>query len=175
MTATEATPAPKLWTREGFREDRWRRPAADEAAVGARGVILPLDVFCSLDPDALGDALPELGVELLPGEAVEPLLPYIDRLCLVALAFPAFNDGRSYSKAHLLRGRHGYRGELRATGDILIDQLPHMLRCGFTSFEVRNPATLARLEEGRVGGIPHHYQPAVASAARGAYAWRRTA
>ena len=54
---------------------------------------------------------------------------------LVVLSFPKFTDGRAYSQARLLRGRLGYGGELRATGNVLRDQLPFMLRCGFDSFE----------------------------------------
>ncbi len=60
------------------------------------------------------------------GDALDALLPHLRHLPLVALAFPAFNDGRSYSKAELLRTRHGYRGEIRATGDVPIDQVAQM-------------------------------------------------
>jgi len=54
---------------------------------------------------------------------------------LIVLNFPKFTDGRAYSQARLLRERLGYRGELRATGAVFLDQLPFMLRCGFDSFE----------------------------------------
>ena len=54
---------------------------------------------------------------------------------LIVLNFPKFTDGRAYSQARLLRERLGYRGGLRATGAVLLDQLPFMLRCGFDSFE----------------------------------------
>ena len=59
----------------------------------------------------------------------------VEELALIALHFPKFSDGRAYSQARLLRGRLGYEGELRATGNVLQDQLPFMLRCGFDSFE----------------------------------------
>ncbi|MCT9000034.1 DUF934 domain-containing protein [Chelativorans intermedius] len=176
MDASETTERPRLWTQAGFRTDEWRRAAEEEALTGTEKVILPLETFLALDPAVRETALPRLGVEVLPGEAVEPLVPFLDRLPLVALAFPAFNDGRSYSKAQLLRTRHGYKGELRASGDVLIDQLPFMLRCGFSSFEVRNKTAIERLEAGRLGGIPLYYQPAAAAAPRTAkYAWRRAA
>jgi uncharacterized protein (DUF934 family) len=61
-----------------------------------------------------------------------------DRLAgvkLVVLDFPKFTDGRAYSQARLLRERLGYTGELRATGAVLLDQLPFLLRCGFDSFD----------------------------------------
>ena len=55
---------------------------------------------------------------------------------LVAINFPKFGDGRGYSKARLLRERHGYKGELRAVGEVLGDQLFYMHRCGFDAFEL---------------------------------------
>ncbi|WP_309085968.1 DUF934 domain-containing protein [Chelativorans sp.] len=176
MDTGEPQTAPRLWTAEGFREDLWERTDGAEALRGNGNLILPLAAFLALDPTLRDGPLGRLGVEVLPGEAIEPLVPFLDRLPLVALAYPKFNDGRSYSKAELLRSRYGYQGDIRATGEVLIDQIPHMLRCGFSSFEVRNEPTLKRLEEGRRGGIPLHYQPsAAAPAGTGRYSWRRAA
>ena len=92
----------------------------------------------------------------------------------MALAFPAFNDGRSFSKAELLRSRHHFEGAVRATGQVLIDQLPHMLRLGFDEFEVSHPVLIQRLEAGEVGGLGLYYQPTAKPASDGAkYSWRR--
>lgn len=74
-----------------------------------------------------------VAVRIEPGEDVRALLPYLDRLCLVEVNFPAFGDGRGYSSARILR-EAGYTGELRAVGDVLIDQLSHMRRCGFDGY-----------------------------------------
>jgi uncharacterized protein (DUF934 family) len=74
-------------------------------------------------------------VSLANTDPVEDLAPHVGRLRLIVLDFPKFSDGRAYSQARLLRGRLGYAGELRATGGVLQDQLPFMLRCGFDSFE----------------------------------------
>jgi len=74
-------------------------------------------------------------VSLANTDPVEDLTPHLGRLRLVVLDFPKFSDGRAYSQARLLRGRLGYRGELRATGGVLQDQIAFMLRCGFDSFE----------------------------------------
>jgi uncharacterized protein (DUF934 family) len=68
---------------------------------------------------------------------VEELVPYLDRLAAVALVFPTFRDGRAYSQARLLRERFLYRGELRATGQVLRDQFVFMMRAGFDAFEVK--------------------------------------
>jgi uncharacterized protein (DUF934 family) len=74
-------------------------------------------------------------VSLANTDPVEDLAPHVGRLRLIVLNFPKFSDGRAYSQARLLRGRLGFTGELRATGGVLQDQLPFMLRCGFDSFE----------------------------------------
>ena len=74
-------------------------------------------------------------VSLANTDPVEDLAPHVRRLRLIVLDFPKFSDGRAYSQARLLRGWLGYAGELRATGGVLQDQLPFMLRCGFDSFE----------------------------------------
>jgi uncharacterized protein (DUF934 family) len=71
---------------------------------------------------------------------LDDLVPYLDRLALVALVFPSFRDGRAYTQARLLRERHGYEGELRATGQVLRDQFVFMLRAGFDSFDVKKQA-----------------------------------
>lgn len=74
-------------------------------------------------------------VSLANTDPVEPLKPHLGTLKLIVLHFPKFSDGRAYSQARLLRDRLGYRGRLRATGGVLQDQLPFLLRCGFDSFE----------------------------------------
>ena len=83
-------------------------------------------------------------IEVASGEAVDALAPYLQRLALIALAFPKFSDGRAYSSARLLRERLGFTGELRAIGDVLADQIPLMRRCGITSFAVSHAPTRAR-------------------------------
>ena len=67
---------------------------------------------------------------------VAELAPHLDRLALVALAFPTFRDGRAYSQARVLRERYGFGGELRATGQVLRDQFVLLARAGFDAFEV---------------------------------------
>jgi len=71
-------------------------------------------------------------VRIEPGEDARALLPHLDRIALVEVNFPTFGDGRGYSAARILR-EAGYAGELRAVGDVLVDQLLAMRRCGFDS------------------------------------------
>jgi uncharacterized protein (DUF934 family) len=80
---------------------------------------------------------PEPAARLEPHDDPASLAPRIDRLALVEINFPAFTDGRGYSIARLLRERYGYRGELRAVGDVQRDQLFYLARCGFDSFLLR--------------------------------------
>ena len=82
----------------------------------------------------------ETGVIWPNNRDIDELAPYLDKLALVALVFPKFQDGRAYSQARILRERLGFRGELRATGQVLRDQFIFMQRAGFNSFEVKKDA-----------------------------------
>lgn len=84
-------------------------------------------------------------VRIEPGEEVRELLPHIDRLSLVEVNFPAYGDGRGYSAARILR-ESGYTGELRAVGDVLVDQIVAMRRCGFDSFHPDKPLDEAAVD-----------------------------
>ncbi len=72
-------------------------------------------------------------VRLEAGDDSRALLPHLGQIALVEVSFPSFRDGRGYSAARILR-EAGYAGELRAAGDVLVDQIPFMRRCGFDSF-----------------------------------------
>lgn len=84
----------------------------------------------------LVEQYPALGVRIssdkLPSDIAQ-----LQRLSLIAIEFPRFTDGRGYSVARMLRGRHGFAGELRAVGWVLRDQLHYMERCGFDAFELQ--------------------------------------
>ncbi len=88
--------------------------------------------------DACCDQTNATAVRIEPGDDARVLLPFLDRLALVEVNFPSFGDGRGYSAARILR-EAGYTGELRAVGDVLIDQLSHMRRCGFDAFAPDKP------------------------------------
>jgi uncharacterized protein (DUF934 family) len=177
MTETKpetSTPVVRLWTPEGFREDEWVHAEGVEALSGGGRIILPLQAYLDLDPGVRKAENQRIGVQLLPGDPVDVIVDFLGDLPLVALAFPAFNDGRSFSKAEVLRSRHGFAAAIRATGQVLIDQLPHMLRVGFDQFEVSHPVLLKRLEEGRIDGLPVYHQPAAKPDTKpGKYSWRR--
>ncbi len=162
----------KIWKETGFVDgDIWVTETEDRKAGEGEKVLLPLDAFL----EAVGETNDVgLGVLIAPADDVKKLEPYLDRIALIAVAFPAFNDGRGFSHASLLRERLGYAGELRAVGDVLIDQVPLMLRTGFDSFAVTNPVAQRRLAENCLTGVAQRYQPtARASEAAGGFSWRR--
>ena len=92
-------------------------------------------------------------------EDIESIKEFSSTLSVIALNFPAFSDGRSYSSANLLRREYGYTAELRAVGDIRLDQLEQMARCGFNAFQLADGQNVAQGLE-RLQGFSFSYQPA---------------
>ena len=113
---------------------------ADDAALPEAGDVLVSATRYLQDPDSFAKRTGKTGVTWPNNRDLDDLVPHLERLAVVALAFPSFRDGRAYSQARLLRERYGYRGELRATGQVLRDQFVFMLRAGFDAFEVRKQA-----------------------------------
>ena len=165
----------RLWRGSGFVADEWRTVEAPEE-IGEGDLIVPLDLLQQCGEALLSRPSGRSGVRLEAGEDITAIEPWLDRLSLVALAFPAFTDGRAYSKAVRLRQQCGFQGEIRAVGDVLLDQLAFMRRCGFDALEINHDATAERLADGWVPVVERYYQPAVDDAARApAYSWRRHA
>jgi uncharacterized protein (DUF934 family) len=101
-------------------------------------------------------------VRLEPDEDARLLIPHLDRLALIEIAFPTFRDGRGYSSARILR-EAGFKGELRAQGDVLVDQIAFMRRCGIDSFAPE--ASLNQTDvEAAFARYDHVYQPAADAA-----------
>ena len=118
--------------------DDWQliRELDDSAAIPEGKVILPF-AYWQANRDALLKMNSEHAVWIDGSVETEALLDDLKHFVLIGLDFPAFKDGRSYSHARLLRDRYGYKGDLRAIGDVLQDQLFYMQRCGFNSYEIR--------------------------------------
>ena len=121
--------------------DSWhlleRGPKGELPEVPARGdVIVPLALWLERREVLL--AYPgKLGIWLDANEGPEAIAGDVRRFPLIAVNFPKFGDGRGYSIARLLRERHGFKGELRAIGDVLHDHLFFMEQCGFDAFALR--------------------------------------
>ncbi len=116
-------------------EDAWTLVEDGAAWDGSAGRLLALK-------DALAQAgrlraAGAMGVWLAPTDDPAEAVTLFDSITLIGVRFPSFTDGRGYSTAALLRSRHGWRGELRALGDVLQDQLFYLRRVGFDSFALR--------------------------------------
>jgi len=84
----------------------------------------------------------EIGVRLLSDQHPESIADDLQHFNVIALDFPGYRDGRAYSYARILRDRYGYQGEVRAVGDVLLEQLHYMQRTGFDAFEVAGDTPL---------------------------------
>ena len=112
--------------------------------------------------DAFLDQSNATAVRLESDEDARLLIPHLDRLALIEIAFPSFRDGRGYSSARILR-EAGFKGELRAQGDVLVDQVAFMRRCGFDSFAPQSP-----LNDAAVAASAERYPNVYQRAADGA-------
>ena len=95
--------------------------------------------------DAFAEQTNATAVRIEPGDDARALIPHLDRLRLIEVNFPAWTDGRGYSSARILR-EAGFTGEIRAVGDVVIDMLSHLKRCGFDAFAPEHPLNPADAE-----------------------------
>ena len=138
--------------------DAWRHMPAGEALPPTGAIVVPFERWTAERETLLGRNTP-LGVRLPNTRRVAELAPDLGRIELIVLEFPKFVDGRAYTQARQLRERYGYRGELRATGDVLRDQLQFMHRCGFDAFEIADPNAV-EIWRAAVNEVDVFYQPA---------------
>jgi phosphoadenosine phosphosulfate reductase len=162
-----------IWTRDGFVADRWRRVGDDEALPESGPILVSLARWLEDIRGRNERGGRRIGVEVMPDDRIEDIVPHLDRISMIALNFPAFTDGRAYSNARLLRERHGYDREIRATGDILLDQIPFMLRCGFSAFAISHGPTRRALADGHMPEVPIYLQPVGQQEAPGSRPWMR--
>jgi uncharacterized protein (DUF934 family) len=133
-------------------EDEWQ-DFDPEASISGDRQILSLDQWLQ-QADKSGRA-----VRLEPGQAPSPLFDHLAEIPLIAVFFPVFTDGRGFSYARELRER-GYRGELRACGHFLRDQLTYLHRCGFDAFQMDDETSLEDALP-RLRDFSEHYQAAI--------------
>lgn len=144
--------------RPAFVEDRWTWVEDAGTRVDALPdgpVLVPLALW-QAETDALRSR-GEVGVWLAPHEECETLAADVADLPVIGIHFPVFTDGRGLSTAALLRTRLGFRGELRALGDVQRDQLAPMRRCGIDAFRIR-PDLDAEHAAAGLEVMTHHYQ-----------------
>ena len=159
-----------LWRDNAAVKDGWSHAETDE---GSGQVILPLAAYLALTKEQRKAGANRLGVLIQPLESIDAIIEDLPNLSLIALTFPSYTNGTAHSKAAMLSSQHKFSGEIRAVGDVLFDQLPLMIRNGFTSFEIVNEPTIRQLASGKKAGIPFQYQPAAKpSASAKSYVWR---
>jgi len=141
-----------------FVEDPFFFVPDGKAYPDEKGVIVTLARFQG-ERDNLFAHRTLVGVRLASNENPVVLKADLPRLAVIVLEFPKFRDGRAFSWARMLRTRFGYKGEIRATGDFLFDQIAFMARVGFDAFEVRQDFTLEDFHRA-LTEISHPYQPA---------------
>ncbi|HVZ99016.1 MAG TPA: DUF934 domain-containing protein [Caulobacterales bacterium] len=123
--------------RSGARVERdaWIVLEDDAEAPQSGDIVVSVARF-KAERDALLSRKGRLGVTIAPADAVEDIGADAPLLAVIMVQFPVFRDGRGFTTAQLLRQRYHYRGELRAVGDVLEDQIFFMLRSGFDAFEI---------------------------------------
>jgi uncharacterized protein (DUF934 family) len=141
-----------------FAVDTWRRLKDGEDVPQDGGVILTLDQWSAHAP--IHSSNVPVGLFIPAGTTLHTLNIDFSRFGVIALDFPKYVDGRAYSMAGQLRDDYHFTGELRATGDVLFDQLQLMIRCGFEAFDITDASTIKLLQEGRLASMSHFYQPA---------------
>lgn len=140
-----------------FAEDHFVS-VADDAPMPLNGTIVSLTRF-QRDRETLLARNSPLGVQLKPSESPEALGNDVHRFAVIVLEFPIFRDGRPFSWARQLRTRMHYRGEIRASGHLLYDQIAFAMRVGFDAFEVPDSFTLAKYARA-LHEMSFVYQPA---------------
>ncbi len=141
-------------------EDGWQH-VGDTDVLPASGDVIVSLVRWQREGEVLrGRAGGRVGVRLPNDRPVSEIAPDLPQLPLVAIEFPKYRDGRGMSLARLLRQRYGFRGEIRAVGNVLRDQMAYMERCGFDAYELTSGKSLESALEA-FGEISVTYQDAV--------------
>ncbi|SHL41008.1 DUF934 domain-containing protein [Roseibium suaedae] len=164
----------KIYKNGAFHEEDWIRVASEEPVPASGNVLVPLARYLA-EAESLSGSDASIAVLVSPGDNVEDIVAHLDKLALVAVDFPKFSDGRGFSSARVLREEFGYKGDIRAVGFYILDQIPLLRRCGVSSFEIVKPEVLAALEKGEWPEVTRYLQPvgAVEEAPAGTRPWAR--
>lgn len=138
-------------------QDTWLRIQNDERVPDDGDVLLP-ELRVRVQFDDLAKREGRLGAELFPDDEADSLEEYLHKIDMIVINFPKYADGRGYSQAQVLR-RAGFKGEIRAIGDVLRDQLFYMKRCGFDAFQMEREDALEAYEAA-MAEMSEVYQPA---------------
>ncbi|WP_428643359.1 DUF934 domain-containing protein [Roseibium sp.] len=141
-----------------FVEEIWTRVDAETGTSVEGDALVPQTLFLA-DPEAYLGRDGRTAVLVEPGDDVELVEAYLGRLAFVAVDFPSFADGRGFSTARVLREQIGYKGDIRAAGNYILDQVPLARRCGVSTFEISKPEVLKALKAGEWPEVTKYLQP----------------
>lgn len=148
----------KIFVNGRLEDQEWIRLEADQQVPGTGNIVVPLERY--LEDESVRSGIGRtVAVLVTAGEDVAKLDGYLDTLSVVAVEFPKFTDGRGFSAARILREHLSYRGDIRAVGDYILDQVPFMRRCGVSSFELTRPEVLKALSDGEWPEVTKYLQP----------------
>ncbi len=148
-----------LWKSGAFVEDNWQVVDDDQPVPADVAVVLSLKRWRE-ERAALATRNAPIGLQIDPGSDWIDLVGDLPRFPLIVVTIPKYADGRAFSIARLLRERDGYKGEIRASGNYIIDQVPFMMRVGIDSFLTADPLLIKAFETGVWPEVPHYLQPA---------------
>lgn len=155
----------KIIKNDRIVDDRWdvlrlaEGQAANALDLTGEALIVPLAVWLARRDEIIARKQP-FGVWLDSSEGPEAIAGDLEHFALIAVNFPKFTDGRGFSIARLLRERYAYRGEIRAIGDVLQDQLFFMKRCGIDAYALREDKNIEKALAG-LRAFSESYQAAV--------------
>jgi uncharacterized protein (DUF934 family) len=150
--------------RQGPIADRWTH-VADDAPISSGESVIVSFARLKNEHNSLFSTAAAVGVEIGGDANLDELEPFLPRLGVVVIRMNTMRDGRLFSLGRLLRERYKYTADMRAAGDLIPDQALFLLRCGFTSFEVKDNFPIDSLKRS-VGAYTNWYQRATDRAAR---------
>lgn len=145
-----------IWQNGTFSRDAWTY--LNDETQSAPAPVITLDAWKSGE---WAEHEGKLGLTLAAGEGVEDIAADLARFHLIVVNFPNFGDGRAFSTARVIADKYGFKGEIRARGAYILDQMPMLLRCGVTSFDVSSDKVRKGLDRGAWPEVTRYYQPAL--------------
>jgi phosphoadenosine phosphosulfate reductase len=148
-----------LWKDRRLVDNDWRVVADGDPLPEGDKVVVSLKRWRT-ERATLAQRNAPLGLMIAAGDKWDDVAADLPRFPVIVVTIPKYADGRAFSIARLLRERDGYRGEIRAAGVYIIDQVPLMMRVGIDAFETSDPILIRAFEKGEWPEVPHYLQPA---------------
>jgi phosphoadenosine phosphosulfate reductase len=148
-----------LWKSGAFVDDGWQIVADDQPVPADVPVVLSLKRWRD-ERASLAARNAPIGLQIDPGSDWHDIVADLPRFPVIMVTIPKYADGRAFSIARLLRERDGYKGEIRAAGTYIIDQVPYMARVGIDAFLTSDPVLIKAFDTGVWPEVPHYLQPA---------------